>query len=343
MREKKSEGAQGKKKQKRVAMIILVAVVFVIVCIVLYFNTKAGKEQAVNLASDYIYDHLEKEETIKQEAAVSNYDMKTTEENSKDVYNIALIGTQDGNSDTMIVATMDTLHSTLKLTSIMRDIYVEIPGHKSAKLNAAYQIGGVDLFYQTMEQNFQVSLDGYVAVDYDAFEYVVDEIGGVDITLTKKEASFLNGTNYISEKQYRTVVEGTQNLNGNQALGYCRIRDVATSDDEHYDFGRTSRQRNVLNAIYTKLKDKNVIELAMIMNDILSETSIKTDIPRDDFKLYLNQLVKMRNQKIQMDRVPWDGTFRNEERVIGSRNADVLIIRDWEETRAKLKKSLACE
>ncbi|BBF42548.1 hypothetical protein lbkm_1231 [Lachnospiraceae bacterium KM106-2] len=191
------------------------------------------------------------------------------------VYNILLIGEQReegekrGRTDTMMIATINTKENALKLTSLMRDTYVQIPGYKDNRLNTAFRTGGIDLLYETIELNYKLKLDGYIKVDYDAFENIIDLLGGVKITLTKQEADYLNTTNYISKKQYRNVKAGTQILNGNQALGYSRVRKVPTSENLRYDFGRTARQRNVLNAIFDAYKSKSLTDILGLADDML--------------------------------------------------------------------------
>lgn len=341
--ENQGEKTNQKRKRKHVVITVVLSMTLILVLTLVvayhYIKTDNGKEKIVGLASDLIYERLDHDETGKKSSTEDSETVTSAMEEG--IYNIALLGSQEGNTDTMMIATLDTEQNTLKLTSLLRDIYVEIPNHENAKLNAAYQIGGIDLFYQTIQNNFEVSLDGYILVDYSTLEYVVDKLGGIEINLTAKEASYLNRTNYISNPAYRHVQEGTQRLNGNQALGYCRIRSVATSNDEHYDFGRTSRQRAVLQGIYKTLFSKNVIELISIMNDILNETSIKTDISKEELKLYTTKLLQIQVKEIDMHRIPSDGTYTNEERVIASKNADVLIMKDWEAIREELKNILA--
>ncbi len=216
-------------------------------------------------------------------------------------------GSGRGRTDIMMIATMNTRDKSFKLTSLMRDTLVQIPGNKDNKLNAAYEAGGIPLLYETIELNFDVKLDGYVLVGFDDFENVINKLGGVRITLTGAEARYLNTTNYISKPEYRNVVEGSQVLNGNQALGYCRVRYVATGDNQINDFGRTSRQRVVLNAIFDQYKSKSLPELVLLLNEILP--MITTDIKKADFDTYLRTALSLGVSEIQNLRIPADHTF----------------------------------
>ena len=233
----------------------------------------------------------------------------------QDVINILLVGEEainDGSSrgrtDSMMIATINIKQKALKLTSIMRDLYVAIPGYSDNKLNAAYHNGGMPLLKQTIEENFDIELDGSVLVNFSGFEDIIDRLGGVDITLTANEAAYLNRTNYISNPIYRNVRAGTQNLNGNQALGYSRIRYVKT-ENESDDFGRTSRQRTVLNAIFEKYKSKSLPELVTILYDILP--LVTTDINKSTIMDYLATVVTLGATELETMRIPVDNAYSN--------------------------------
>ncbi len=231
----------------------------------------------------------------------------------QDVINILLVGEEAindgsarGRTDSMMIATINTKQKALKLTSIMRDLYVAIPGYSDNKLNAAYHNGGMPLLKQTIEENFDIELDGSVLVDFSGFEDIIDRLGGVDITLSANEAAYLNRTNYISNPIYRNVRAGTQTLNGNQALGYSRIRYVKT-ESESDDFGRTSRQRTVLNAIFEKYKSKSLPELVTILYDILP--LVTTDISKSTIMDYLATVVTLGATELETLRIPVDNAY----------------------------------
>ncbi len=250
----------------------------------------------------------------------------------KGVYNILLLGEEAigsgsgrGRTDVIMIATMNTKTKKLKLTSLLRDTLVQIPGYKENKLNSAYEKGGLDLLYETIAVNYNIRLDGCVMVNFDSFEKIVDKLGGVEITLTASEAKYLNNTNYISKKEYRNVVEGKQVLNGNQALGYARIRKRANINGTNNDYGRTERHRIILDAIFQKYKSKSKLELATIMLDMLP--MITTDINSENFSVLLDKFVSMGTTEIEQLRLPADKTFTDNVRV---RGMDVLIP-DWQE------------
>lgn len=274
------------------------------------YNAKENAIQMKNGELTKLNEELEKKNAREEESIV----------------NILLLGEEAigsgdgrGRTDVMIIATLNTEDKTVKLTSLMRDMLVQIPGYADNKLNAAYQLGGVPLLYDTLEQNFDIKLNGYAKVDFDDFEDVINKLGGVKISLTAAEANYLNSTNYISKPEYRNVVEGPQVLNGNQALGYCRIRYVKTGDNQADDYGRTSRQRVVLNAIFEQYKSKSLPELLFLADDILG--LVKSDITIDDFEQYLKAALTMGLSDIENLRIPADNTFESGY----SRKMSVLI------------------
>ncbi len=314
---------------------------FMILVLLLAF-TPAGRKLVFSIAGGYIYGKLDTQAKPSKDDIEDSETDKVVDKPVKinqHIVNILLLGVEEiegaSNTDLMIVATMDTKKNTMKLTSLMRDLYVEIPGYSNNKLNSAYAKGGIDLLYQTIEKNFGVELDGYVLVNFSAFEKVVDLVGGVEVTLTQKEANYLNTTNYISDPANRKVREGTQLMNGNQALGYCRVRKVSTGT-ENNDFGRTQRQRAVLNSIFEKVKSKNIIQLGLLMNDILTNVKIETDITQSEFNQYLEEAASLNVKTLEQHRIPSDGNYLSQRVQLGKYNQDVLVPADWEATRKEI-------
>jgi LCP family protein required for cell wall assembly len=287
-----------------------------------YAYGKMNFDEGLDVIPQEVEDDVVSEEEItKDPDALVDPDIAWSSEHADNggrqedgVYNILLIGEEAigsgsgrGRTDLMIIATMNTKNKTYKLTSLMRDMLVQIPGYKDNKLNTAFEKGGVPLLYDTIELNFDIKLDGYAKVGFDDFEDIINKLGGVKISLTSDEANYLNSTNYISKPEYRNVVTGSQIMNGNQALGYCRIRYVATGDSQMNDYGRTSRQRIVLNAIFDQYKSKSLPELGLLLTDILP--LVTTDMKKEEFQNYLKTAVSMGMSEIENLRIPADHTF----------------------------------
>lgn len=278
-------------------------------------------------------DNIEKEDLESDAPEIDPVDIKWPEHPGNGVhvdgiYNILLIGEEaigsddgKGRTDSIVIATLDTIGKKVKLTSIMRDCFVQIPGYQDNKINSAYEKGGVSLLYKTIENNFDIHLDGCAKVNFKNFEKIVNMLGGLDITLTEDEAHYLNTTNYISKRQYRNVKAGKNHLNGNQVLGYTRVRKRATITGNNNDYGRTDRHRIVLNAIFEKYKTKNKVELATVMFRLLP--MITSDIDSKCFEHMLNSFILMGTPKIDQLRIPANGTFKDNLKV---RGMSVLIL-----------------
>lgn len=232
------------------------------------------------------------------------------------VINILLIGsdkrasqTATGRSDSTMIATIDMKHNQLKLTSLMRDMFVSIPGYENNRFNAAYSFGGVPLVYQTIATNFGVRLDGYVLVDFEAFENVINQIGGVEVTITESEYEHIQSYYSVeSRKKYKDALKlkpGKNNMNGIQALAYSRIRKEGNGD-----FRRTERQRVVLQAIFTKAKTLSFNELINMAKSVLPY--ISTDLTNDEMISYMKSILMMGTTQINQYRLPVDGTYTDE-------------------------------
>ena len=185
------------------------------------------------------------------------------------IINILLIG-QDadpsgiGRSDSMILLSLNKRTNSICMTSIMRDMYVQIPGYSDNRVNAAYRFGGIPLLNATLKKNFGLNIDGNVAVGFDQFQKIIDILGGVDVSLTAAEAAHMRTLGYTN------IQEGLNHLNGAEALAFCRIRAI---DSDH---GRTERQRRVLTALANKAKGIGVGEALAFVNQILPY--VRTDL-----------------------------------------------------------------
>lgn len=256
-----------------------------------------------------------------------------------DIRNILLLGEEAmdsggyrGRTDLMIIATLNRKTGEISLTTLMRDMLVSIPGYQDNKLNVAYQIGGVSLLYETLEYNLGIKVNNYALVGFDSFETVVDELGGVEVTLTQDEAAYLNRTNYISNIEHRNLTAGTVLLNGNQALGYCRIRDVPTAGGEYNDFGRTTRQKLLLTGIFDSMRRLGYLDAAGVASRCLS--LVTTDITTEQMEEYINLVYDIGlSSSVRTYRVPVSDSFTG-----GYVRRMSVIIADMEKNRAELKR-----
>ena len=236
---------------------------------------------------------------------------------SSHVTNVLLIGTDSrntaierGRSDSMILVSINSRTRKLWFTSFLRDAYVEIPGHGSGKLNSAYSYGGADLLMDTIERNYNISIDYYVSIGFKGFASLIDSVGGVKVTLSDDEA---NALNIIMQSEVNEICGddrdsdlldggGTYVLNGKQALSYSRIRHVGNAD-----FERTSRQREVIGQVFTKLKTLNPIYIVKLFTTTLPQMT--TNMPSTKLYILSLRVPTLIIFKTERQQIPANGTF----------------------------------
>lgn len=173
------------------------------------------------------------------------------------ITNIALFGLDsrnhdyEGRSDAIMVASVNGKTGKIKLVSIARDTYVNVPGYGQTKINHAYAYGGAELAIQTINENFNLDITDYAAVNFDSLADVIDVMGGIDLEVTEEERYQINA--YLLEGEPLRE-SGMVHLNGPQAVSYARIRKIDS------DTMRAERQRKVLECLFEKAKDINPLE-----------------------------------------------------------------------------------
>jgi len=281
---------------------------------------------------------IAREDLLEDDVEVVSPEVQSLEDQ---VINLLLIGEEAvhdhgrGRSDTSMILTINKEQHSLKLASLMRDIKVHIPGYLDNKLNDAFKKGGGKLLKKTIEKNFGIQIDGYIIVNFEGFEDIIDELGGVEVELTESEVEYLNTHKYISKKKYRNLVPGKQVLNGNQTRGYCRIRYVVSSDHQAGDFGRTERQRRVLLNLFDKYKSKNPAEMLKLAQKLLGYVS--TNLDNAKILEYITEAVTLGCDTIETLNVPVEGqgSYIMGTTTIGLGKAWAFQI-DWDINRAEL-------
>lgn len=237
------------------------------------------------LNSIYVEDKVESETNNKQDGdngKIANDDNEIIE----GVTNILLVGTDGrsidkGNrSDSIMLVTINTISKGIKITSIARDTYVDIPGYSAEKIAHAYAYGGIDLLKEVFKVNFNINIDKYIAVNFVSFMDIMDEIGGVVVNIEQKDIDEVN--KYIDEcyeyyynkkdsisKVYITK-SGQQRLNGYQALAFSRIRYTDSA------YARDNRHREVAQNVYDEILEKDFKSYEKIVEILLNNT--KTNI-----------------------------------------------------------------
>lgn len=195
-----------KKKGKKVGAIVLAVVLLLCAGIYVY---------ASSLLSQINRDNTDANSYVQQPSDAPQWDVLS----DKQVTNILLIGTdrvQDGiqRSDTMMLVSIDNKNKKVKLTSFLRDLYVEIPTIGKNKLNASYSNGGAALTMQTIENNFRINIDKFVSIDVDSFAEIIDKMGGIEVNISQAEADEMNR---VMDAQ---MSAGTNHMRGTLALYY---------------------------------------------------------------------------------------------------------------------------
>lgn len=220
----------------------------------------------------------------------------------KDVVNILLIG-QDrrpgegrARSDTMIICSINTKKDVIVLSSVMRDLYVPIPGYSPNRINAAYQFGGMPLLDQVMEESLGIHIDGNVEVDFEGFINSLSVLGNLDIELTAAEANYMNAQNGW------TLVEGMNSMTPEQVLAYARNRSVGNSD-----WRRTDRQRTVVMTAFAKAQTLGLNKVLALADDILP--NLTTDLSNTAILGYIYTVLANGITEVESYRIPVEGTY----------------------------------
>ena len=194
--------------------------------------------------------------------------------------NIVLFGLDSsqfkGRSDCIIIFSLNQETNDVKMTSIYRDTYVQVPGHGYTKTNHAYAYGGASLAMSTINKNLDLDIKEFVTVNFAIVKDVVDYVGGVEINVTQTDLSD------PIRKIPGITKPGTYNLNGHQALEYGRIRFVDS------DYKRTERMRTVINAVFNKVKKMSLTEMNTFVDKILPQ--VQTNIKMSEITKMLTKV-----------------------------------------------------
>lgn len=297
---------KGKKKKRALTALLAILLVFAVIigAVAIFVNSKLNKldidtndPTGIDPSQEF---YVDPDETLNfsdiDDAAGNDYKaiLKSWATNggekmsSKNVLNILLIGsdatseeakrahqTDKGNTDVIMMVSVDKLNKKIKLTSFMRDSYTYLDGfERYAKINAACANGGASYLVETIENDYKIKIDGYAMVDFDSFREVIDILGGVNLDVPAYLKKYINvptGENVL--------------LNSQQALEFCRVR----ASDADGDISRVARQRQVINAIIGKCKGASLSDINSVMDAVLN--NIKTNISKKAIVGYATQAV----------------------------------------------------
>lgn len=243
------------------------------------------------------------------------------EETSDAWWNILLLGTDDrdmskhtSRTDAIMILSINQAEGRAKMTSIMRDTWVSIPGKNNNKINAANVFGGPELVVQTVNENFNTDIENYILVNMRDLVDIIDLFGGVDLELSSSEVKYAN--QYINGYRSQTTNEDTPyadysliandgmvTLNGMQAVAHCRDRYTDS------DFGRVMRQQDTLLALATKAQSMEIGAVLEIAASI--KGMVETNLTDEEVKALATAAMSMDPATVDQYRIPADGAYQS--------------------------------
>ena len=258
----------------------------------------------------------------------------------RDVMNILLIGTDErsdtfsdnARSDSMILASLNKKTNTVSLISLERGMGVEVleGEHKGQQdwLTHMFRYGGPNLLIKTINKNFDLNIDHFVRMNFNAVRHMVDALGGVDIEMTPEEADYIWQVNQFKSYGLKNSEAGLHHLNGELALQYSQLREI--DDDWH----RVQRQRNVIVQCADKLRNMTILDINNLANTMLP--LVQTNLSKLEIAQLLLMAPQYRTVSIQQMTIPAEGTFTGGKIGMGGRSlldvdfeTNSKIIRDF--------------
>ena len=260
-------------KSKKVRHGFLKFIIFLLIIVVLAL---AGGVTALLSRVDYARDNPD-------HAAVE--EVAGTLQSDNQIQNIIIFGLDNhfdddnGRADTMMLISIDKKHNALKQVSFLRDLYLPIFNQGEDKLNAAFAYGGAKLAIETIEYNFKIKIDNYIVLDFDSFIYIINSLGGLDITLTQEEINYID---WQSFRNHQVEVEDELMSTAPSFEGQTGVKvhvngrqGICSGDD----FARTQRQSEVIDAVIEKVQSSSIADLIKIAYDVAPMITTNMNLP----------------------------------------------------------------
>lgn len=293
------------RKRRRKLLFSILIVLFLSTVGYTAFQVAAGQNEGAEKGGKIGNDpDSEKEKEDFEEAKEQEGDKKQLQDNK---INVLLVGSDQrenevDRTDTIMIGQYNEDTGETKLVSIMRDTYVDIPGHGYNKINASYAFGGVSLLSKTIKENFGVQIDHFAVVNFEGFTHIVDEVAPEGIKIdVEKRMKYQDGAGTIDID----LQPGVQKLSGSQLLDYARYR-----GPEHSDFGRVERQQKVM----TRLKEEmlSLTKIHKVPKVVGMLTSyVNTDMSTSQIIGYGTNFIRNHTGNIEKERIPVEGSYRN--------------------------------
>ena len=283
-------------KSKKIIILLTFIIISFFILVITYTTSLSNKLERVQIDRD---DIINTGKEVPKEA--------------DDIITIALFGSDYSeyydvsSADATMILSIDTKNNKIKLCSLMRDIYLDLPDGGKMNLNYTILDGGPSSILKTINYNFNLNIDKFVQVDLKRLPKIIDALGGVKMNITQDELQYINGyIDHIDKNNGTNTAHitntGTQLLNGTQASAYCRIRYT-----EGRDFKRTERQRDVLNALFIKFKDISLTEVPGMINETLP--LVTTNLTNSEIISISTKALGMGLSNIEQGRFPSDNNI----------------------------------
>lgn len=277
------------KKGKAIKIILLIILIIIIIVGIVAGTFINGKLSKVN------FQDLDENNLGTNDDLYSETEGLTKKEYDQ-VINIMLLGsdskdmdnTYGGNSDAMMIISVNPKYKSIKLISIPRDTAANIEGmdHRY-KINAAFATGKEQLALKTVNTTFDLNLKEYVTINISSMYDIINELGGVEVNVTQDEMKWVNEYvdmfyGFSGKPTQRLTKYGKVTLTGEQAASYVKERKSGTNNKstEHGDYGRTRRQRDVFISMMNKIASKDPKEISRILDLILSQVTTNIDVSK---------------------------------------------------------------
>lgn len=267
MSEKKKRRREGVKRASKSKKIFLTLLGILLAIILVIVGVGAKMYYDVKSTADDAYETVKRSGSEKRQVNLSE----------QDPFSVLLLGvdtgalgrTEQGRSDTMMVATVNPSTNESLLVSLPRDTYAEIVGHNTEdKINHAYAFGGAAMSMDTVEKLLDIPINHYITINMEGIEALVDAVGGIEVN---------NPFEFTYEGT--TFPKGSQSLDGEMALKYSRMR----YDDPNGDYGRQERQRQIITGVSKKVLSTNGLTNYQSILTTMGE-NVKTDLSFTDMR-----------------------------------------------------------
>lgn len=291
---------KGKKRKSALKIIIVIMILLVIFGALVFASFKVIKFVKDRL-NNINYVEIDKGAVVPPSEDKTNIEQPVEE--IDEIISIALFGSDSrnvqnmyaGRADSIIIASVNTKLKSIKLMSIPRDTYVNIPGHGFDKINHAYAFGGEQLLLQTINYNFGIEITEYMTVDFLGMANLINKIGGVPLNISEEEMQVINKCLVeiyrLENRPYEAMTNyGSVLLNGEQAVAHCRNRYIGS------DFVRARRQRDVIISALNKISQADYQDAVGYIDYGLSQIKTNADV-NGKWSTILNILLNLKTYK----------------------------------------------